>query len=344
MTVALSAIEARILGSLIEKAATTPDSYPLSTNALRLACNQISNRDPVVDYDDRLIDSTMLVLRQRGLARTVNQAGSRVGKHRHVVDEALGLSPDELAVLAVLLLRGAQTVAELTTRTERYAGGPVGTTGVEAAIDRLAFGADPLVIRLGRRVGEREPRVGHLLSEDETPETTAARTGTGAPAAPGPVTREIAAGGVLGGGTGPERPPSRVQPIFGGHGDGDLRPSRRSGGLGQGGSGGGGPTAPTAAPSSTAGLGPGAVSADTAPGAIRSASAPTGPTSAPVRPGEGADRPAGGGALGGAGAADGVLALLVTEVERLRQRVDTLEEALAEQTDRVERLVAELGG
>ncbi|MEZ5409900.1 MAG: DUF480 domain-containing protein [Acidimicrobiales bacterium] len=161
MTVILSGPEARILGSLVEKAATTPDNYPLSTNALRAACNQISNREPVVDYDDRLIDAVMLDLRQRGLARTVHQAGSRVSKHRHVLHEALGLAPDALAVLAVLLLRGPQTVAELTSRTERYAGGPVGAAGVEAVIGRLATpGADgglPLVARLPRRVGEREP-------------------------------------------------------------------------------------------------------------------------------------------------------------------------------------------
>jgi uncharacterized protein YceH (UPF0502 family) len=179
MPVVLSAIEARVLGALVEKAATTPDTYPLSTNALRLACNQSTNRDPVVDYDDRTVDSVMLELRERGLARTVHQAGSRVSKHRHVLDEALGLTSAELAVLAVLLLRGPQTIAELAARTERYAGGPSGPPGVEAALDGLASGEDPLVVHLERRVGEREPRVMHLLHDSEV---QAAAPGPASPA------------------------------------------------------------------------------------------------------------------------------------------------------------------
>lgn len=179
----LTPYEARILGALLEKAATTPDGYPLTTNALRSACNQISNRDPVVDYDERLIDATMMELRQRGLARTVNTHGSRASKHKHVLDEALGLAPDELAVLAVLLLRGPQTVNELTTRTERYAGGPHGAAGVEAVIERLSQRADPMVVRLARRIGEREPRVAHLLDEEQ-PDAVAAAATSGATLAP----------------------------------------------------------------------------------------------------------------------------------------------------------------
>jgi uncharacterized protein YceH (UPF0502 family) len=161
----LSAEEARVLGALIEKSATTPDSYPLSANALRLACNQTTNRDPVVDYDQRTVDAVMIELRQRGLARTVHQSGSRVAKHRHAIDEALGLTADEAAVLAVLLLRGPQTLNEVASRTARYAGGPSGVQGVDAALDRLAAGDEPLIARLDRRLGEREPRVEQLLAE-----------------------------------------------------------------------------------------------------------------------------------------------------------------------------------
>ncbi|MDG2028340.1 MAG: DUF480 domain-containing protein [Acidimicrobiales bacterium] len=102
----LNSEQARVIGSLIEKAETTPDSYPLSSNALTNACNQSSNRDPVVDYSEREIDALMIELRELTLARTVTGSGHRVGKHKHVVDESLGLDGHELAVLAVLLLRG----------------------------------------------------------------------------------------------------------------------------------------------------------------------------------------------------------------------------------------------
>ena len=111
--------QARVVGCLVEKAATTPDNYPLSSNALVNACNQSSNREPVVDYSEREIDALMLELRQMKLARTVTGSGHRVGKHKHVVDEALGLDGRELAILAVLLLRGPQTLNEITTRTDR---------------------------------------------------------------------------------------------------------------------------------------------------------------------------------------------------------------------------------
>ncbi len=156
----ISPQQARVLGCLIEKAETTPDSYPLSSNALRAACNQATNRDPVVDYSEREVDALMIELRQLGLARTVTGSGHRVGKHKHVVDGALGLDGHELAVLAVLLLRGSQTRNEITNRTARYARGPDGdAAAVDAAIDRLAARSDPLVVRLERRPGEREPRI-----------------------------------------------------------------------------------------------------------------------------------------------------------------------------------------
>ncbi len=161
----LSAEEARVIGALIEKGATTPDNYPLSSNALVAACNQSTSRDPVMDLSEREVDSLMLELRQRGLARTLTGAGHRVPKHRHVVHEALGLDGDEIAVLAVMFLRGAQTLNEITTRTERYSDGPEGDPDrVNAAIDRLATREEPLALRLGRQPGEREPRIDQIWS------------------------------------------------------------------------------------------------------------------------------------------------------------------------------------
>ena len=153
----LTAEECRVLGSLIEKAATTPDQYPLSSNALRSACNQKTARDPVVSYDERLVDATLLVLRDKGLARTIRGAGQRVFKHKHIVDEAWGLDSSQLAVLAVLMLRGPQSAAELRTRTER-AHGFLSTDGVEAVLDELALHDPPLVRMIGRQPGQRDDR------------------------------------------------------------------------------------------------------------------------------------------------------------------------------------------
>jgi uncharacterized protein YceH (UPF0502 family) len=162
----LTAEELRVLGCLVEKQATTPDNYPLSTNALMMACNQSTSRDPVVDYTERTIDATMLSLRDRGLARTVRGDGQRVHKHRHVLDEAWALPAASLAALSVLMLRGAQTVAELRTRAERYAGSAGGDgIDVDVTLRRLAEQDPPVVQLLPRRAGEREARWIHLLGE-----------------------------------------------------------------------------------------------------------------------------------------------------------------------------------
>ena len=115
----LDAVEVRVLGCLIEKQRTTPDQYPLSLNALRLACNQSTSRDPITDYDEGTIRSALDRLGNRGWTRLASGPGSRVAKFRHLLDEALDLIPSQLAVLAVLMLRGPQTVAELRTRSER---------------------------------------------------------------------------------------------------------------------------------------------------------------------------------------------------------------------------------
>lgn len=167
----LSAEELRVLGCLLEKAATTPDNYPLSTNALTNACNQKSSRDPVVDYGDRMVTETMLLLRPAGLARTVT-SGGRVEKHRHTLDEAWGLTEAQLAVLAVLMLRGPNSSGELKTRTERYVGF-ASPADVETVLHGLAERAEPLVANLGRASGQSQDRWTHLLGgEHSAPEAT----------------------------------------------------------------------------------------------------------------------------------------------------------------------------
>lgn len=162
--VELDDVELRILGCLAEKAVTTPDNYPLSTNALVNACNQTSNRDPVMAVTERQVDETMLRLRTAGLARTVT--GGRANKHRHVVDEAWGLDGGELALLTVLFLRGAQTTGELRGRTERMHDFAE-LSEVEAALARLESRPDPFVRQLERMPGQKERRWIHLCGDGE---------------------------------------------------------------------------------------------------------------------------------------------------------------------------------
>lgn len=171
----LSAEEIRVLGCLIEKERTTPDQYPLTTNALRLACNQKSNREPVVDYEERTVDRAMLGLRERKLARTV-VGGGRTSKHKHVLGEAWGLTAPESAILSVLALRGPQTVAELRTRTDRMA--DMGSLeAVQNVLEAMASRLEPLVTCVGRRPGQKEERWAHLLSEEiDWPEATLSST------------------------------------------------------------------------------------------------------------------------------------------------------------------------
>ena len=161
----LDSVQIRILGCLVEKQTTTPDNYPLSTNALLNACNQSSNRDPVVRYDSRTVTEAMLTLRAEGLARTVT--GGRADKHRHVLDEAWSLSPGQLAVLAVLFLRGPQTVGELKTRTERMHGFQ-DIDAVERVLHELADADDPYVTLNERLPGQKERRWDHLCRDGES--------------------------------------------------------------------------------------------------------------------------------------------------------------------------------
>ncbi|MEZ5098217.1 MAG: YceH family protein [Thermoleophilia bacterium] len=158
--------QVRVLGCLVEKEATTPDLYPLSTNALVAACNQRSSRDPVVAYDEATVTQTMLSLRERGLARTSRGEGSRVYKHAHGLREALGVDGAALAVLSVLMLRGAQTPGELRTRTERQHEFP-SLEAVEATLQALARREEPLVAVLERLPGHKESRWMHLLAGEE---------------------------------------------------------------------------------------------------------------------------------------------------------------------------------
>jgi len=158
------AVEIRVLGCLIEKQRTTPDQYPLSLNALRLACNQATNRDPVVDHDEAMIRAAIEKLSRRGWVRLASGPGSRVAKYRHLLDDALGRVTSQIALLAVLMLRGAQTPGELKSRVERIY--PYGSLeDVQNALDALA--ENELVVRLPRRPGQSQDRYVQLLGGGE---------------------------------------------------------------------------------------------------------------------------------------------------------------------------------
>jgi uncharacterized protein YceH (UPF0502 family) len=159
------AVELRVLGCLIEKQRTTPDQYPLSLNALRLACNQTTNRDPVVDYDEETIRDALRRLSSQNWVRLASGPGSRAVKYRHLLDEALRVSADELSLLAVLMLRGAQTPGELKQRTERLH--PFASLAdVEETLERLV--GRELAARIARRPGQKELRYEHRLGGEAT--------------------------------------------------------------------------------------------------------------------------------------------------------------------------------
>jgi uncharacterized protein len=178
--------EVRVIGCLVEKQMTTPDTYPLTHNALVAACNQLSNRNPVVSYDDSIVMQALAGLRAKQLARMLHVPGSRGPKHRHVLDEALELDRGEVALLAVLTLRGPQTVGELRTRTERMHAF-ASLSEVEEILERLGARPEPLVIRLERQPGQKEARYAHLLSGLAAAEEAAAAVASPADAA-GPAT------------------------------------------------------------------------------------------------------------------------------------------------------------
>jgi uncharacterized protein len=177
-------VEIRVLGSLIEKQRTTPDQYPLSLNGLRLACNQATNREPVVDYDEASIRAAIDKLSRRGWVRLASGPGSRVAKYRHLLDAALGRVPSQIALLGVLMLRGAQTPGELKQRVERLY--PYGSLeAVQKALDALADAE--LVERLPRRPGQSQDRYVQLLGgEAATGAALAAPAAAPAPSEPAP--------------------------------------------------------------------------------------------------------------------------------------------------------------
>jgi hypothetical protein len=160
----LNEIEARVIGSLVEKKLTTPDYYPLTLNALTNACNQISNRDPVVSFDEQTVMRALDAMREKKLAYVFHGSESRVPKYGHLFPEAFDLTPPEVAVLCVLLLRGAQTPGEIRGRTGRlheFAS----LSEVETTLHELSIKEpQPLVLKLPRQTGFKESRYAHLLS------------------------------------------------------------------------------------------------------------------------------------------------------------------------------------
>lgn len=170
--VELTPEEARVVGALAEKALATPQYYPLTHNALVNACNQSNNRDPVVSYDAAVVDAALDGLRAKGLARVIHAGGgNRTSKYRHVLDEALGLDARELSLVAVLLLRGPQTLKELRTRTERMADFE-SIDDVERDLVRLSEREEPLTRLLEREPGRREPRWITTLTSPPSPPST----------------------------------------------------------------------------------------------------------------------------------------------------------------------------
>ncbi len=168
------AVEIRVLGCLIEKQRTTPDIYPLTLNALRSACNQATNREPVVEFDEETIKDALQRLWRKEWARLASGQGSRSVKYRQLVQDALGLEDDEVSVLCVLMLRGAQTPGELKQRTERlYRFGAL--TDLQETLERLLERG--VVRRLERRPGQKEERYAQLLGGEvsDVPETEAPR-------------------------------------------------------------------------------------------------------------------------------------------------------------------------
>jgi len=178
----------RVLGSLLEKDLATPEYYPMSLNAVVLACNQKNNRSPVVGFDAATVENALEGLRRKKLAAVISGAGMRVPKYRHLLGEALNLGRRELAILAVLMLRGPQTLGELRDRSGRMHAF-ADTSEVEAILERLIEREEqPLAVRLPRAPGTKEPRYAHLLARE--PAVPAGNAS--APELPGPRADRIA--------------------------------------------------------------------------------------------------------------------------------------------------------
>lgn len=164
----LDPVAVRILGALVEKEFTTPDNYPLSLNALTAACNQASNRDPVMDLDEAAVAAALKELIRRSLAREVHRSDSRVKRYRHLLSDTLHMHPPEMAALCVLLLRGPQTVGEIKGRTGRMFEF-IDLAHVEITLDSLVTFSTPLAAPLPRQPGQKEVRYAHTLAGEPQP-------------------------------------------------------------------------------------------------------------------------------------------------------------------------------
>jgi uncharacterized protein len=176
----LDAICVRVLGSLVEKASTTPDNYPLTLNALMAACNQTTNREPVMELAAAAVAAALAELDRRSLVRSVYRNDSRAKRYRHLMQETMSLHPAEIAVMCVLMLRGAQTAGEIRSRTARLFEF-TDLAQVDLTIQALMTLSTPLVAELPRRPGQKEVRYAHLLSGEpevaDVPEASPPRAG-----------------------------------------------------------------------------------------------------------------------------------------------------------------------
>ncbi|MCW5960754.1 MAG: YceH family protein [Pyrinomonadaceae bacterium] len=173
MLTQLTEIEARVVGCLVEKQLTTPEYYPLTLNALVNACNQKSNRDPVVNYDEKTVENALQSLRDKNVVYVFYGSSSRVPKYKHILPDVYDLSPAEVAALSVLMLRGPQTGGEINQRSSRLFEFS-GLDEVNQTLERLADREEPLVARLERQPGQKESRYTHLLSGEISEEMLAA--------------------------------------------------------------------------------------------------------------------------------------------------------------------------
>src|ERR1041385_7698082 len=168
MPINLSDTEVRVLGSLVEKQLTTPEYYPLTLNALVAACNQKSNRDPVVSFGEGTVTGALESLRDKNLVYVFYGSNSRVVKYKHMFPNVFELDPQETAVMDVLMLRGPQTVGEIRGRTDRLFDFS-GLGEVQETLDKLAHRDEPLIVKLERQTGQKDARYAHLLSGEVDP-------------------------------------------------------------------------------------------------------------------------------------------------------------------------------
>jgi uncharacterized protein YceH (UPF0502 family) len=169
MDILLNEVEARIVGCLIEKEATTPEYYPLTLNALVAACNQKSNRFPVVEYDEKTVTNALEHLRDRNIVYVFYGSTSRVPKYKHILPKLLEIDLHEVAILCVLMLRGFQTIGELRERTQRIYEFE-SLDEVHQTLEELKKRDEPLIVELPKQPGQKEARYAHLLSGEISPE------------------------------------------------------------------------------------------------------------------------------------------------------------------------------